>query len=50
VDAVKRLADLGVTSIYAWPFNFSGLGLTSTIDDKKRVMERYARDVIQKMS
>lgn len=50
VDAVKRLADLGVTSVYAWPFNFSGLGLTSSIDEKKHVMERYARDVIQRMS
>jgi probable F420-dependent oxidoreductase len=58
VDTYKRLEDTGVTATFAPPFDSAGvdrgrsklgLGRYSTIEEKKRVMEEYARNVIQKM-
>jgi probable F420-dependent oxidoreductase len=45
LDAFKRLGDLGMTSSVSYPFYFS-LGMTSSLDDKKRVMEDFARRFI----
>jgi probable F420-dependent oxidoreductase len=59
VGTFKRLEELGMTATFNAPFDAGGidrgrttavLGRTSTIDEKKRVMERYARDVIHNMS
>jgi alkanesulfonate monooxygenase SsuD/methylene tetrahydromethanopterin reductase-like flavin-dependent oxidoreductase (luciferase family) len=57
VETLKRLEDLGVTGTFNAPFDAAatrgsegkGLGRTSTIDQKKRMMEEYARTVIGKM-
>ena len=46
VDTLKRLRDLGMTAGCGAPFMFS-LGASSSLDDKKRAMEQFARDVIQ---
>lgn len=45
VDTFKRLEDAGMTAGVSYPFYFS-LGERSSLDDKKRVMERFARDVL----
>jgi probable F420-dependent oxidoreductase len=58
VDTFKRLEELGVTATFCAPFDAGGtdrgrttslLGRTSTIEEKKRVMEQYARTIIHKM-
>jgi probable F420-dependent oxidoreductase len=49
LDTFKRLADLGMTSSVSYPFYFS-LGMHSPLDDKKRVMEDFARRFIQPLS
>jgi probable F420-dependent oxidoreductase len=49
VDTLKRLEEKGMTASFSLPFTLE-LGMTSTIDQKKRVMERFARDIIQKMA
>jgi alkanesulfonate monooxygenase SsuD/methylene tetrahydromethanopterin reductase-like flavin-dependent oxidoreductase (luciferase family) len=49
VDTFKRLRDQGMTASFSLPFTLE-LGMTSTVDQKKRVMERFARDIIQKMT
>ncbi len=58
IDTLKRLQDLGVTSIFRPPFHAggvdrgrtkSGLGRYSTIDEKKNVMEHYAETIIRKV-
>lgn len=46
LDTFKRLNALGMTAGVSYPFFFS-LGLHSSLDDKKRVMERFARDFIR---
>jgi len=46
LDTFKRLADQGMTAGVSYPFYFS-LGLRSSLDDKKRVMEDFARKFIQ---
>jgi probable F420-dependent oxidoreductase len=46
LDTFKRLADQGMTSSVSYPFYFS-LGMHSSLDDKKRVMEDFARRFIQ---
>jgi probable F420-dependent oxidoreductase len=49
LDTFKRLADLGMTSSVSYPFYFS-LGMHSSLDDKKRVMEDFANRFIQPLS
>jgi probable F420-dependent oxidoreductase len=57
-DVYKRLKDMGVTATFLPPFDAggvdrgrtAGLGRTSTIDEKKRTMERYAENIIRKMA
>ncbi len=46
VDTFKRLRDQGMTSGVSYPFLYS-LGLRSSLDDKKRVMEQFANSVIR---
>ncbi|MGI9285925.1 MAG: TIGR03619 family F420-dependent LLM class oxidoreductase [Pseudomonadales bacterium] len=46
VDLLKRLQDQGMTSTVSYPFSFA-LGLCSSLDDKKRFMEEFARAFIQ---
>lgn len=45
LDTFKRLSDQGMTAGVAPPFFFT-LGLKSSLDDKKRQMEKFARDFI----
>ncbi len=49
LDTFKRLADQGMTAGVSYPFYFS-LGLTSSLDDKKRVMEDFAKRFIRPLS
>lgn len=46
VDTFKRLEEQGMTSGVSYPFLYS-LGKTSSIDDKKRVMEQFANTIIR---
>ena len=46
LDTFKRLHDLGMTAGVSFPFYFA-LGLRSSLDDKKRMMEQFARDFIR---
>ena len=46
LDTFKRLYDSGMTAGVSYPFYFS-LGLHSSLDDKKRVMEKFAKDFIR---
>jgi probable F420-dependent oxidoreductase len=56
-DDYKRLEDMGVTATFLPPFDAGGidrgrtdgLGRRSSLDEKKRVMERYAEIIIRKM-
>jgi probable F420-dependent oxidoreductase len=48
IDLFKRLRDCGVTGGYSLPFFFE-LGLTSSLDQKKRVMERFATRIIHRL-
>jgi probable F420-dependent oxidoreductase len=56
-DTYKRLEDMGVTATFLPPFDAGGidrgrsdgLGRASTLDDKKRVMERAAETILRKM-
>lgn len=57
-DTFKRLEELGMTATFAAPFDAAsldrgrsgkGLGRTSTLDEKKRMMEHYARTIIEKV-
>jgi len=49
LDTFKRLRDLGMTSSVSYPFYFS-LGMHSSLDDKKRVMEDFAERFIRPLS
>jgi probable F420-dependent oxidoreductase len=49
IDTFKRLEDRGMTASFSMPFTLE-LGMSSTIDQKKQVMERFARDIIRKMA
>lgn len=49
IDTFRRLEEAGMTAGVAPPFYFE-LGLRSTLDDKMRVMERFARDFIVPLS
>ncbi|HEX4507480.1 MAG TPA: TIGR03619 family F420-dependent LLM class oxidoreductase [Alphaproteobacteria bacterium] len=49
LDTFKRLEAQGMTSGVSYPFYFS-LGMTSSIDDKKRVMEDFAKRFIRPLS
>ncbi len=49
LDTFKRLADHGMTSGVSYPFYFS-LGLRSSLDDKKRLMEDFAKRFIQPLA
>jgi probable F420-dependent oxidoreductase len=48
VDTFRLLQQQGMTASFSMPFTLE-LGLTSTLDQKKRVMEKFARDIIHKM-
>lgn len=56
-DDYKRLQDMGVTSSFLPPFDAggidrnhtAGLGRRSTLDEKKRMMERFAENIIRKL-
>ena len=45
LDTYRRLEEAGMTSGLAYPFYFE-LGLRSSVDDKKRLMERFAREIM----
>jgi probable F420-dependent oxidoreductase len=49
LDTFKRLRDQGMTSGVSYPFYFS-LGMHSSLDDKKRVMEDFAERFIRPLS
>lgn len=58
-DTLKRLEELGMTATFAPPFDAGGLdrresrarlGRTSSVSEKKQVMEHYAAEVIQKVN
>jgi len=49
LDTFKRLEEQGMTSGVSYPFYFS-LGMRSSIDDKKRVMEDFAKRFIRPLS
>ena len=49
LDLLKSLGDQGMTSTVNMPFEFS-LGKNSSIDEKKRFMERYAKKIIMPMN
>ncbi len=49
LDTFKRLADAGMTDGVSYPFYFS-LGLRSSLDDKKQVMEAFATQFIQPLA
>jgi probable F420-dependent oxidoreductase len=49
LDTFKRLQPLGMSAGVSYPFTMV-LGLRSTLDDKKRVMERFANQIIRRMS
>jgi alkanesulfonate monooxygenase SsuD/methylene tetrahydromethanopterin reductase-like flavin-dependent oxidoreductase (luciferase family) len=46
LDTLKRLRDLGMTATVRYPFRYT-LGERSSLDDKRRDLERYAEDVIR---
>jgi alkanesulfonate monooxygenase SsuD/methylene tetrahydromethanopterin reductase-like flavin-dependent oxidoreductase (luciferase family) len=45
VDRFRRLEDQGVTSIVSWPLSYV-LGPDATLDDRRRVIERYGDEII----
>jgi len=49
LDTFKRLEEQGMTSGVSYPFYFS-LGMHSSLDDKKRVMEDFAERFIRPLS
>ena len=49
LDTFKRLEDIGMTAGISYPFSFT-LGLHSSLDDKKRVMEKFANEFIRPLT
>jgi len=49
LDTFKRLGEQGMTAGVNLPFSFA-LGTRSSLDDKKRFMERFAREFVQPLS
>jgi hypothetical protein len=57
VDTFRRLEDMGVSGVTLPPFDTggidrnrtAGLGRSSSLDDKRRQMERYAETIIRRM-
>lgn len=49
-DTFKRLEDQGMTATFTPPFLWSVGTARSTIDEKKRAMEDFARNVIEKVN
>ncbi len=47
VDTFKRLAEKGMTTGISYPFKFA-LGESSSLDQKKRVMEEFAEKIIRR--
>ncbi len=47
-DLYRRLEDQGVTATTSWPFTYRA-GPRSTLDQKRRVLEEYAENVLRKM-
>lgn len=45
-DLLLRLQDTGMTSAISYPFRFA-LGDRSSIDDKKRMMEKFAKTIME---
>jgi probable F420-dependent oxidoreductase len=48
VDLLRRLEDVGVTSLVSWPLLFT-LGPKATRDEKRRYLETYGNDIIAKL-
>jgi len=48
VDLLRRLEDVGVTSLVSWPLFFT-LGPGATLEQKRRALEAYGNDVIAKI-
>jgi probable F420-dependent oxidoreductase len=56
-DDYKRMRDMGVTATFLPPFDAggvdrgrtAGLGRRSSLDEKKRMMERYAETILRRM-
>jgi probable F420-dependent oxidoreductase len=48
VDLLRRLEDLGVTSLVSWPLLFT-VGPKATRDEKRRYLETYGNDIIAKL-
>lgn len=44
-DLYRRIEDQGLTGIVHWPFKYT-LGASSSIEEKRSLMERYAEDII----
>jgi len=47
VDACKRLEDAGAAATVSYPFSFT-IGPTSTLDQKRACLEKYAENIIAK--
>ncbi len=47
VDTFKRLAEQGMTTGISYPFKFA-FGESSSLDQKKRVMEEFAEKIIRR--
>ena len=45
VDLLRRLEDEGMTTCVSWPLAYT-VGPTSTLDEKRRALERYGNEVI----
>lgn len=48
-DVYRRIEDQGLTGIVHWPFKYL-LGPSSSIDQKRAAMERYAEDIIHPLT
>ena len=48
VDLLRRLEDVGVTSLVSWPLLFT-VGPNATRDEKRRYLETYGNDIIAKL-
>ena len=48
-DLYRHVEDQGLTGIVHWPFKYT-LGPTSSIEQERSAMERYAEDIIVPLS
>ena len=49
LDVFRRLEDEGVDSVVSWPFSYQ-LGPTSSLAEKRRILEQYAEAFIVKLA